>query len=299
MLESLQSLHAALRTEAKILKDEKTELDQQRTYANASRRVMANKCLADLLPDLKMPSIDQLRKEVPSFAIPVVSKWLGLSRKVDPKASLDQLRIRLGTHLDIAVPRSLLPDTWTWNVVPLDDMIQGLQIRIRTNAERLADVNERIAAVEKLLHTDLRTMDPVIRDKVQRAVESFSTSKGKSGIFRRIERNPATAPAYPVDQQLHSDSGPDLLQMWLWYQLMTQNSTVYHEIARMESGPVIVSPSECPVGVQSDPVSDGAPVCAPAGTEWSADMVPVPSENQPPAPESIEFHYELGAANFS
>lgn len=297
MKEKLQTLLQSLRDEQTRLEVEKRDLGYQLSVATMTRRSSAQHCINDiLLPNLEMSTIQSLQYEVPEFQIPLVSKWFGFSKQVDPKASINTLRMQLGAYIDNS--SKVLPKIWRENITPIDQSIRNLQENlIKSNAERISEVNDRIAALEKLLNIDPRKMDPKVRQRVEQAVASQSR---RSSPYRIPRKAMGMAPAYPSQSQINSDSGPSLLEMWLWYELLSSHSEVSNEVVRIESG------GEFGGAGASGDFSDTSSVQVPVSNESLgsfdvSDVVPlaVAVEANNAGNDNIETHYDLGAGNFS
>lgn len=256
MKENLQVLLKSLQDEKLQLEREKEKLAVQGVTLNRSRKATAFNCLVGLLPDLEMDTISALLRDVPDFHVPTVSGWFGLVKKVDPSVSLDTLRVKLGVHLDNA--RGAVPKIWK-EVTLIDASIRDLQENLITsNAERRADIDMRIMALEKFLHIDVAKMDPRIRTQLEQAVSSQAGNAHKSSksysSFRDVA--PVNIP-YPSRTQIDSSSGSGLLEIWLWWQILSPHSECSHEIHRIESAGVDTRDSGevHPLEVQSDAVS--------------------------------------------
>lgn len=300
MQENLQTLLQALRNERLKLEGEKVELSTQYGEFRRSRQGKARECLRNLVPNLEPKTIRRIQCEVPEFPIPMVSRWFGFSKKIDPKVSLDTFRIQLGTYLDnTKVSMGWSPEEWR-EVVRYDELIRSLQEKlIPANAERLTDIGTRITAIEKLLRVDVAKMDPKVRAKLEQAVASQAKkthqSAKPSGNFRSAV--PVNT-SYPSHTEINSDSGPSLLEMWFWWQILTPQSECSHEVGRIESGGGDFggagasgnwdSPDiERPASEASSFVSDVAPVVI------QADAINQTEEAQ------LAVQAELGSQSFS
>ncbi len=236
MKENLKVLLQSLRGEQSTLEKEKRDLSSQYRSLTDSRRKAARNCLSKLLPDLMPRTIQTLQNEVPGFRIPTVSTWFGFNKKIDPGVSLDTLRMQLGAYIDNS--SGALPKIWKEEVSSTDGLIRNLQENlIRSNANRITDINTRIAALEKLLSVDISKMSPKVRKRIEQAVTSQAKTIRSSPRSRRYTQNIAPAKtAYPSSTQINSDSGPSLLEMWFWYELLTSHSECSHEVERIEGG---------------------------------------------------------------
>lgn len=233
MKENLQVLLQSLRDAQSTLEKEKRDLSSQYRSLTDSRRMAARNCLWKLLPDLEPGTIRGLHDEVPGFQIPTVSAWLGFSKKVDPSVSLDTLRMQLGVHLDNSL--GAVPKKWQDEISPFDESIRNLQENfIRSNADRLTDLSARIAALEKLLSVDASKMDPKVHNRIEHAVASQAKrARSAPGSYRYVA---PVSTAYPSSTQIDSSSGPSLLEMWFWYEILTSHSECSHEVVRIEAG---------------------------------------------------------------
>lgn len=236
MKENLQALLGSLQDEKLLLEIEKENLVRQSVALNRSRTTTARNCLARLLPDLEMNTIKVLLRQVPDFQVPIVSGWLGFGKKVASSVTLDSLRMKLGAHLDNT--RGVVPATWKDEVLSIDISIRDLQENlIRSNAELIADIGARITALEKLLHVDVAKMDPKVRMRLEQAVASQAkTARQSSRPYSNFRSAVPVDTSYPSHTQINSSSGPSLLEMWLWWQILTPHSECSHEVHRIESG---------------------------------------------------------------
>jgi hypothetical protein len=236
MKENLQILLQSLQDEKERLEGEKNDLARQSVTLNRSRTTTARNCLARLLPDLEMDTIKALLRQVPDFQVPTVSGWLGFGKKVAPGVTLDSLRMKLGAYLDNT--QGAVPATWKDEVLSIDTSIRDLQENlIRSNTERIADIGIRIKALEKLLRVDIAKMDPKVRTRLEQAVASqMKISRQSSRPYSNFRSAVPVNTSYPSYTQINSDSGPNLLEMWLWWQILTPHSEYSHEVHRIESG---------------------------------------------------------------
>lgn len=236
MKENLQALLGSLQDEKLLLEIEKENLARQSVALNRSRTTTARNCLVRLLPDLEMDTIKVLLRQVPDFQVPTVSGWFGFGKKIAPGVTLDSLRMKLGAHLDNT--QGAVPATWKDEVLSIDTSIRDLQENlIRSNAERIADIGMRITALEKLLRVDIAKMDPKVRTRLEQAVASQAkTARQSSRPYSNFRSAVPVNTSYPSHTQINSDSGPSLLEMWLWWQILTPHSEYSHEVHRIESG---------------------------------------------------------------
>lgn len=236
MKENLQALLGSLQDEMLLLEIEKENLARQNVALNRLRTTTARSCLVRLLPDLEMDTIKALQCQVPDFQVPTVSGWLGFGKKVAPGVTLDSLRMKLGAHFDNTQGR--VPAIWRDEVHSIDTSIRDLQENlIRSKAERIADIGKRITALEKFLHVDVEKIKPELRSRLQQAVASQAKMVRQSSNPYSNWRSVAPVnTSYPSLTQINSDSGPGLLEMWLWWQILTPHSEYSHEIHRIEYG---------------------------------------------------------------
>ena len=236
MKENLQVLLQSLQDEKLLLEAERENLARQGRSLNHSRTTASRNCLAQLLPDLEMSTIKTLQSEVSDFRVPTVSTWLGLSENVAPSVTLDSLRMKLGVHLDNA--QEVAPAIWKVEVLSIDASIRNLQENLITsNADRIADIGMRITAIGKLVLVDVAKMDPKVRTQLEQAVAAQAktarwSSRPSGGSRRAVPVNTF----YPSHDQINSSSGPSLLEMWLWWQILTPHSECSREVHRIESG---------------------------------------------------------------
>lgn len=283
MKENLKTILQSLRSEQTRLETEKQSLCDQIRSLGLNRKSAARRCVQTLLPDLSPDSVKTLRREVPGFRIPTVSTWWGLSKKIDPSASVDTLRMQLGAYLDdYQTGLKVVPDIWTSSVARADEIIRDLQKnQARTVETSLSDIKARIGAIEKLSNANLRKMDPKARRKLERALAAQAKSARSPARLARIVRASRVTPVYPTQSQVDSDSGPSPLEMWLWYQLLTPNSETSHEIDSFVGGG----------GSSGGGGADGSL------RDSSNDSVPaaIATANV----ESVDTHIALGAGSFS
>ncbi|GEM_PF-4738004 len=282
MKENLQVLLQSLRAERQTLEKQNGALSHQLDIAIDSRRSAARRGIRRLLPNMEPGTISSLRRAVPDFKIPTVSAWFGLFRKLDPSVTIDALRMQLGVHLDNSPNR---PKVWEEEVGQFDRAIRGFQEHlIPENAAHLADVNAKIAALEKFSAVDHRKMNPEMRQQMEQAIaaQAKANRRGTSKQpVRQATRMAPMAPAYPTQSQASSDSGPGLFEMWLWYQLLTPHSDYSHA-----AQPAFVGGGgEMGGGGASD--------------SWGENREAPEVSSGAVAQESIEPQYALGAASFS
>lgn len=236
MKKNLQAWLNSLQDEKLLLEIEKQNLARQSVDMNRSRTTTARNCLVRLLLDLEKDTIKALLHQVPDFQVPTVSGWLGFGKKVAPGVTLDSLRMKLGAHLDNT--QGAVPAIWKDEVLSIDISIRNLQENlIRSNAESIADIGMRIKALEKLLRVDVEKMDPKVLTRLEQAVVSqVKISRQSSRPYSNFRSAMPVNTAYPSHTQINSDSGPSLLEMWLWWQILTPHSECSHEVHRIESG---------------------------------------------------------------
>lgn len=222
MQRELQQLLDSLRREREAaLGDRRREEGTLQTATEARRRA-ARLYLRALVPDLGDGTLRAIRRDVPGFEPRTVAKWLGVfGEKLDPSVSVDHLRMQLGTFLD-NTPNP--PTKWMQEVAGFDDTIRHYQQTvIPASQERLENVNARIEALERLATVDFQKMDADMRDKLGQAITVQSPRM--RDVVSQARMRPASRPvSYPTSSQIRSDDGPDLLTMWLWYQLLTPHS---------------------------------------------------------------------------
>jgi len=241
MRQELQTLLQAMQSERNSILKKQESFGEQLRSLRETRQKMARHCVNELLPDLQAETIKALRREVPNFSIPtksgffskLVSFFGGASAdKIDPRVPLDLLRIHLGSYLDNSEEK---PETRA-KVEELDRAIHDLQTNlIKSNTERLDEISERIKALEKLQAVDQKKLNPETRDRIEEALKS-QAYRFRSGFGKKQpdQRQKLVAPPYPTRPQISSDSGPSLLEMWLWYQLLMPHSEVSREIQQFE-----------------------------------------------------------------
>lgn len=288
MKENLNALLETLRAEQSVLEKERSELANQCSEFKYSRKGTAREALKRLIPDLSARTFKRIRQEVPGFKIPTVSSWFGLSKKIDPNLTVDMLRIQLGTYLDNRrVTIEWGPDEWR-DVVRNDDLVRGLQEKLMPlNAERRVDVDARIEALEKLSSADMSKMKPEVRERMEQSIAAQVAKPGS-----RLRYTKSSNVNYPTRQQVDSDSGPDLLTMWLWYELLTSNSTSSNEIERVQGGGGEFGGGGA-TGNWSDDSSLNQTQASDVTTDSTAfGVVPAEAGN-------IDSHYDAGAGSFS
>lgn len=278
MKEDLQVLLQLLCAEQQTLERQKGDLMHQLDTAVDSRRSTARRCIRNLLPNLESDTISSLRRTVPDLEIPMVSAWFGFSKKLDPNVTIDTLRMQLGTYLDNSPNASR---EWVDSVGRLDQTIRDLQENsIPENAAGLDEMNAKIEAIKKLSVIDPSKMSPEIHKKLEQTIASARKTGGRSVPFRSVQKTAGVA-SYPTRSQINSDSGPGLLEMWLWYQLLTPNSEYSHETQLAFVG------------------GGGETGGAGAGGSWGETKEAPEVSSGPVVSENIEPQYALGAASFS
>ena len=223
----------ALHNERIRLEEARRDLDNQLRTTTATRGKVARDQVAKWLPDLRMGTVKELRTYVPNFPIPMVSAWCRLSEKVDPRMTVDMLRIQLLTYLDnMRFP----PDAWRLTVNELDASIKTIQSRqIPDNVQGLSEIKDRISAMERLAKTDFSRMEPIKRQQIETSLAQQAKNIGR-GQLRPIQIDPKRPPpSYPSTTVIHSDSGPSLLEYWLWYHILSEHGEVHQEVYRVES----------------------------------------------------------------
>ncbi|MDP1689643.1 MAG: hypothetical protein Q8L52_00315 [bacterium] len=280
MKDNLKVLLQSLRTERETLEKQQTGLMHQHDIMLDRHRSEARQCVRQLLPDLGSGTIDSLRRDVPDFEVPTISAWFGFSKKLDPNVSLDTLRMQLGTYLDNS---SDAPRAWVEKVGRLDRAIRGSQENlIPENSAHLADVNAKIAALEKFSAVDHSKMNPKMRQQMEQAMAAQAKANRRGTSNQPMRQATRMAPIYPTQSQASSDSGPSLLEMWLWYQLLTPHSEYSHEVQ-----PAFV-------GGGGEVGGGGA-----SGGWGETREAPQEVSSRAVVSESIEPQYALGAASFS
>lgn len=209
----------SLQNELTHLDDEHMLIRNNFTKTNLARAIKARGCLATLMPDLSMNTVEKLGSQVPGFYIQTVSGWFGFNKRVAPQLSLDSLRISLGIYLDNM--RSGTPWIWQETILPLDKQILDLQQSVRLTAEKKVELQQRIAAVEKLLAIDETKLAPELRVKLAKA----AAEQVKLVQLRPANGTSVNSPHTTLQPtEVNSNSGPSLLEIWLWWQLLTPHS---------------------------------------------------------------------------
>lgn len=304
MNNNLQTLLTALKAELNCLEVEKNNLKQQLLGLFQARTNAARNCLKSLLPDLKMSTVHTLLGLVPDFNIPTVSTWFGLSRKVDPRISIDALRLQLGAHLDnytLGMP----PISWSDQVVKIDTIIRDIQEKqLRSKAKEIIEIERKISALEKLINIDAEKLSDDTRMKLEEAVAGIQATghdhRAKKKHSRDLE--PASTPSYPDRNQIISDQGPDLLEMWFWWQILNPESQLQHEVQSLEPGGGEFGGAGASGSFESSPAVEKAPVpeqnlipeeATSGQTDHSADPTDQATESQ------LSAEAELGSQSFS
>jgi hypothetical protein len=285
MKENLQILLQSLRAEQQTLERQRSDLSNQLDAAIDSRRLAARQCIRSILPNLMPDTISSLRKAVPGFEIPMVSTWLGFIKKLDPNVTIDTLRIQLGTYLDNVPGASR---EWEHTVGRHDQVIRSLQEKsIPENTVALNEVSTKIEALKKFSAIDPNKMSPETRKKIEQAIASARKTGGRNVSFMSMQKNPRVAPSYPTQSQISSNSGPSLLEMWLWYQLLTPHSEYSHGVP-----PAVV-------GGGGELGGGGEFAGGGAGGSWEEPKDASGVSAGSAVSGNIEPHYALGAATFS
>jgi hypothetical protein len=310
MKENLDALRQALQEEKAAIYKEKITLEKQLRTLNGIRQTEARKRLNTMLPDLDSGTITALHQEVPEFAIPMVAVTPGFfggvirfftggqSEMIDPEISIDALRMQLGSYLDNA-DKANRPDFWNKQVGDIDESIQDLQTNlIRANAEQLVEISNRLEAIEKLQATDFERMKPEMQAKIDEAVKSQVKQLHSGKRFTRVRPISKTPPVYPSSSQTSSDSGPGLLEMWLWYEILSSHSEYAQEAQRIEPGGGEFGGA----GASGDFSVDSAqasPVEADQGGDALAGAGAFVASAALSDTTGIDQHYDHGAGNFS
>jgi len=295
--ENLKVVLNNLKAERSSLESGKNGAEAQLGTLNQLRRLAAGRIIEEYyLPDSDLATIKALREAIPGFPVPMASKWFGFSEKLDPNVSLDALRIQLGTFLDNAEE---VPERWSKEVGRFDRKIRELQENVITKyAENLADISAKIAALEKLEKVDPKKINPEMMEKIKTALEF---QKKNPDSIRRYPYKKSSPASYPTRDEIHSDSGPGLLDVWLWSQLLGSDTDHTGEAAEsFNPGGGEFSGG----GASGDWKEDGSPATVQGGDNQAPDIVSSSSEGQSvatmiPVPDEIENHMDLGAGNFS
>jgi hypothetical protein len=245
MKKEMQDLLQTMYAERDLILKQQEALDKQVRSMAQTRQGIAQECVNNLLPDLSSETIKNLRRKVPAFSIPMklglIGKFVNLfgghaTGELNSSVSLDSLRIHLGAFLDNPVQKK--PKEWS-EIDIIDGAIYMMQKKpIKKCAEDLDDLSQRIRAIERLAAMDEKMWNPEIRNKIEEAVRSeakhFLANFGRTQSSRR--KKIITPVSYPTREQISSDIGPSLLELWLWNQLLTPHSDVVQEIQQFEPG---------------------------------------------------------------
>lgn len=304
MKKNLQKLLTALKVEHHRLEVEKNNLTRQLTGLFQARTAAARDCLKSLLPDMKMSTVNTLLGLVPNFKIPIVSKWFGLSKKVDPRISIDALRLQLGAHLDnytLGMP----PILWSDQVVKIDTVIRDLQERqLKSKAEEIIQIERKISAVENIIKIDADKLSDSTRIKLEEAVASIQATEHGHRAKKKHSRvlRPTSTPSYPDRNQIISDQGPDLLEMWFWWQMLNPHSDYQQEVQSFEPGGGEFGGAGASGSFESLPAVDTAPVpdhnpTPDEPTSSQTDQVTGPVDQA--TETQLSAQAELGSQSFS
>lgn len=236
MKAELNRLIESLTEEYDKLEKERARLARQDVTLKKTRKDTATECITALLPNLEHASLKRLAEMVPDFHVPTVKKWFGLAKTIDPSVTLESLRIKLAAYLN-ANPNNCLLKAWNQDVLPKDKLIRELHEKlIPANVASIQDIGAKITRLNRLV-ASADHMTPEIGEKITQAAKMITGSRReeKKKTSRRKTES-SKPPQYPNANQINSDSGPDLLEAWLWWQLFTPSSGVSKEIAQFESG---------------------------------------------------------------
>lgn len=238
MKKSLQAMLGSLKEDRQNILDIQEKLDKQLRALCVTRQETARNLVNKILPDLSPETITKLRGKVPEFPIPIrrsffdgIRRFFGGSpvEKIDPEVTLDILRMKLGAYLD-GVSAEKHPNFWIERVGKINNAIHDFQTNpIKINNERLAEISARIKAIQKLqaVHTKI---DPTMQRKIEAAIKTRTDNVRLGKKHARVSPlNSKTPPAYPTHEQRSSESGPGLLEAWLWYELLSSHSDYSHE----------------------------------------------------------------------
>ncbi len=262
MKNDVEDLIRAYEEERRFLVNEKN-LEEERLYRMSRKRNSAAKiALDDLLPDLASQTVKNLAVQVRTFTIPTVPTWHGLWRKVAPNVNLDLLRINLGLHLDTLGVNA--PTIWYRHIfVAFDVHISDIQLKIAGAAEAITIIDNRIAALKRLLENGKSLND----EEVTRAVKS----ELEMGVRCSLESQ-----TRQVDTRHDDDNS--LLTSWLWHELLTPDSRVSPLVPETAT-------SEPPVVFGGGDFGGGG-----ATGSWSVDAG---------STHDMTRHVELGSNSFS
>lgn len=296
MKENLQTLLQFLQVEKDRLESDKRDLARQSNVLIRSRTTVARRCIERFVPDLEMSTIKMLLRRVSGFKVPTVSSWFGFVEKVAPHVTLDSLRMQLGVYLDTT--SGVVPPIWQDEVRTIDDSIRNLQENlIGSNAEHIADIDKRIVALKKLLQVDVDKMDPKVRARLEEAVASqVDTFRQSSSPYIPLNGDAPVAISYPSAAEINSSSGPDLLEVWLWGEILSPQSASSQEMQRIEFGGGDFGGAGASGGWDERPDTSSA-----AQTDFSAsDSSPLPHHAADHATEAqLAAQADLGSQSFS
>lgn len=223
MQKELTSLLERLRNErARIAAAKQRHVGMLRELG-AERAEKARIALQFLLPDIAMTSMDRLKRLIPGFPIPTESTWFGLSRRVKPGTTVENLRIQLGIHLDTSEQWEVVKTDQTQVVYKLDETIERRQTETIPNLSReIQDLDERIAALEKFLAADHSKINSDQLDRMRRAI---TTVAKQSSSFGDTKATHIRSSAQPVYRDRIEDGGDfDLIGAWFWWQVLSPES---------------------------------------------------------------------------
>lgn len=229
-MKGIKLLLDTLELEEAWLIREQRSLEKHLVNLVASRQKIANEYVADILPDISKTTLKGLKRLVPAFPTPVIYnlfekliRAVGGSPAGTSKVSLKALRAQLGTYLD-NTDDSNRPSSWVLAVGVLDARIKDIhQNEFRRIAGGIQDVVTRMEALKKLVATDPDKLPPLLRAKMTRAVGAVAARKSEIRGKQLLDFS-TCKPTFPSREQATSNQGIAMIQNWLWYQLLTDES---------------------------------------------------------------------------
>lgn len=251
------------------LREERAKLlSNQNSLANTSRdkeyerSAKLRQWVNDNLPDLKIETIDALARKLPAFVIPTTS-FLGFFRRVESGYSLESQQIPLRRFIETVRGHS---DPSLSEAEDILKEIQRLDTEVHQKALAIEAIDRRLKALEKL-RVDETKLKPEMKKRVRTAL--------KKQLERRV--------IHTDDDIVGYDDGVDVLELWLWHQILFANDEGVSEL--------YIEPESSPGGDFGGGGASG---------EWT-DSSSLASEAQADSVTGLTEtdHASLGSASFS
>jgi hypothetical protein len=257
--------------------------------AIADRKTQARIFVNRLVPDVDRKTINTIRRMLPRFKFPMVTTWV-FFKKIDAGMTAFDLRILVGSYLD-TMDRA--PLSYVQFMTPFDDKIEDLQANWAKTVKALNAVDQQVAALQKLKAMDTEKLDTRYRQRLERALRAQADNPQLAPVAPKNVRGVGFP--YPRQADLNSDSGSNLLVMWLWYELISNHDSASATLSAEPAVHAVHSPVADASAVAGGALNDTP---HPAGSMSSADTSASPHSHHAGS-DHIDHHMAAGAQNFS